>query len=216
MLAAHEQPLVLAAESDVAEAIRIRAQVRRAPLLFYEVFVIDAVGRPGNLRLVKPFRVRSMHFVLGGPFSEQAQDDASGVRHERAHGGPLPASGGLRTEDAVRHVMPREPIQLAERSTGSAEPMAGPVGPVPSALTAQEKAYPSFFTDPAAAAAIAGGYHSTPFDILGIHRHTVDGKPAIVIRTFQPQALTVSVLRGFQAYPMHRIHQDGSRGRPPQ
>ena len=106
-------------------------------------------------------------------------------------------------------VMPREPIQLAERSTGSAEPMAGPVGPVPSALTAQEKAYPSFFTDPAAVAAIAGGYHSTPFDILGIHSHTVDGKPAIVIRTFQPQALTVSVLRGFQAYPMHRIHQDG-------
>jgi hypothetical protein len=26
------------------------------------------------------FRVRSMHVVLGGPFSEQAQDDASGVR----------------------------------------------------------------------------------------------------------------------------------------
>ena len=43
-----------------------------------------------------------MHVVLGGPFSEQAQVDASGVRHERAHGGPLPASGGLRTEDAVR------------------------------------------------------------------------------------------------------------------
>jgi hypothetical protein len=55
-----------------------------------------------------------MHFVLGGPFSEQAQDDASGVRHERAHGGPLPASGGLRTEDAVRHVVPRldDPLDL--------------------------------------------------------------------------------------------------------
>ena len=114
MLAAHEQPLVLAAKTDLAEAIRILAPVRRAPFLLYEVFATDAVGRPGNLRLVEPFRVRSMHFVLGGPFSEQAQDDASGVRHERAHGGPLPASGGLWTEDAVRHVMPRldDPLNL--------------------------------------------------------------------------------------------------------
>ena len=104
--------------------------------------------------------------------------------------------------------MPREPIQLAERSTGSAEPLAGPVKPVASAPTVPDTAYPSF-TDPGAAAAIVGGYYSTPFDILGIHRHTVDGKPVIVIRTFQPQAQTVSVLRGFQAYPMHRIHQDG-------
>ena len=90
----------------------------------------------------------------------------------------------------------------------STEPVAGPVEPVASALTAQEKAYPSF-TVPGAVAAIAGGYHSTPFDILGIHPHTVEGKPAIVIRTFQPQALTVSVLRGYQAYPMRRVHQDG-------
>ena len=48
MLAAHEQPLVLAAETDAAEAIRIRAPVRRAPLLLYEVFVIDAVGLAGR------------------------------------------------------------------------------------------------------------------------------------------------------------------------
>ncbi len=58
-------------------------------------------------------------------------------------------------------------------------------------------------------AAIVGAYHGTPFDILGIHRHTVDGKPAIVIRTLQPQALTVLVLRGDQAYPMRLVHQDG-------
>ena len=82
------------------------------------------------------------------------------------------------------------------------------VKPVASAPAAPDKAPPSF-TDPGAAAAIVGGYHSTPFDILGIHRHTVDGKPVIVIRTFQPQAQTVSVLRGFQAYPMQRIHPDG-------
>jgi 1,4-alpha-glucan branching enzyme len=86
--------------------------------------------------------------------------------------------------------------------------MAGPVEPVASALTAPDRAHPSF-TDPGAVAAIVGGYHSTPFDILGIHRHTVGDKRAIVIRTFQPQAQTVSVLRGYQLYPMRRVHQDG-------
>ena len=104
--------------------------------------------------------------------------------------------------------MPTEPIELPEGSTGSAAAMAAPVEPVDSALTAPDRANPSF-TDPGAVAAIAGGYHSTPFDILGIHRHSVDNKPVIVIRTFQPQALAVSVLRGFQAYPMRRVHQDG-------
>ncbi len=58
-------------------------------------------------------------------------------------------------------------------------------------------------------AAIVGAYHGSPFDILGIHPHAVDGKPAIVIRTFQPQALAVSVVRGDQLYPMHRVHHDG-------
>ena len=104
--------------------------------------------------------------------------------------------------------MPIDPIRFPECSTDPAEPMAGPFEPVASGLTAQEQSYPSF-TDPGAVAAIVGAYHGTPFDILGIHRHTVDGKPAMVIRTFQPQALTVLVLRGDQAYPMRLVHQDG-------
>ena len=100
--------------------------------------------------------------------------------------------------------MSTERIELPERSTET----AGPVKPAASTPAAPDKAPPSF-TDPGAVAAIVGGYHSTPFDVLGIHRHTVDGKSVIVIRTFQPQAQTVSVLRGFQAYPMQRIYQDG-------
>ena len=104
--------------------------------------------------------------------------------------------------------MPIDPIRFPERSTESAEPMAGPFEPVASALTAQEQSDPSF-TDPGAVAAIVGAYHSTPFDILGIHRHTLDGKPAMVIRTFQPQALSVLVIRGDQVYPMRLVHQDG-------
>jgi 1,4-alpha-glucan branching enzyme len=60
-----------------------------------------------------------------------------------------------------------------------------------------------------AVAAISGGYHSTPFDILGMHPHTVAGMPAVVIRTFQPQASAVSVIRGDRLCPMRRVHPDG-------
>jgi 1,4-alpha-glucan branching enzyme len=63
--------------------------------------------------------------------------------------------------------------------------------------------------DPGAVAAIAGGYHGEPFDILGMHPQAVAGVPGIVIRTFQPQALAVSVIRGDRLYPMHRVHLDG-------
>ena len=73
---------------------------------------------------------------------------------------------------------------------------------------ASEEPHPST-ADPGALAAIVSAYHGAPFDILGIHRHAVDGKPAIVIRTFQPQALAVSVVRGDQLYPMHRVHPEG-------
>ncbi len=68
---------------------------------------------------------------------------------------------------------------------------------------------PTYTADPGAMAAIVGGYHSTPFDILGIHKHIVDGKPAIVIRTFQPQALAVSAVCGDQMFPLHQVHPDG-------
>ena len=104
-----------------------------------------------------------------------------------------------------------KPIQPAAGPTGHAELVAEPLKPVsgPAATErALEKPHPCT-ADPGAVAAIVGAYHSTPFDILGIHPHAVDGKPAIVIRTFQPQALAVSVVRGDQLYPMHRVHRDG-------
>ncbi len=58
-------------------------------------------------------------------------------------------------------------------------------------------------------AAIAGGYHSTPFDVLGIHRVILDGQDALVIRTFQPEALAVSVNREGALYAMERVQADG-------
>jgi len=80
--------------------------------------------------------------------------------------------------------------------TEAGGPAAGPSGP---GCTA----------DPGAVAAIAGGYHGTPFDVLGMHAVTVEGQPALAIRTFQPQAAEVSVKRGEALYPARRMHPDG-------
>jgi 1,4-alpha-glucan branching enzyme len=63
--------------------------------------------------------------------------------------------------------------------------------------------------DPAALAAIAGGYHGAPFDVLGMHSEAADGKPGIVIRTFQPQAAAVSVVSDGTQYPMKPVHRSG-------
>ncbi len=60
-----------------------------------------------------------------------------------------------------------------------------------------------------AIAAIAGGYHNSPFDILGMHPVTVGGKASLAIRTFQPQALSVNVHRAGTQYPMERVHPAG-------
>ena len=96
-------------------------------------------------------------------------------------------------------------------SAGSAEHVARPAIPA-SGPAARERAAEDLYSctaDPGAVAAIVGGYHGAPFDILGIHPHAVDGKPVTVIRTFQPQALAVSVVRGDQLFPMHRVHHGG-------
>ena len=63
--------------------------------------------------------------------------------------------------------------------------------------------------DPAAIDAVAGGYHATPFDILGLHSLPMAGAPGLVVRTVQPQARCVSVVRSGTEYPMKRVHSDG-------
>ncbi len=62
--------------------------------------------------------------------------------------------------------------------------------------------------DPEAIAAIAGGYYSTPFDILGLHYLAV-ASAGLVVRTVQPQARCVFVVRSGNEYPMKRVHADG-------
>ncbi len=104
-----------------------------------------------------------------------------------------------------------EPVEPAAGPTGYAELVAEPLKPTsgPAATERALKELEPCTADPGAVAAIVGAYNSTPFDILGIHPHVVDGRPAIVIRTFQPQALSVSVVRGDQLYPMDLVHHDG-------
>ena len=66
---------------------------------------------------------------------------------------------------------------------------------------------PSISSD--AIAAIVGGYCGTPFDFLGMHPVEAPAKPALAIRTFQPQASSVSVKRENKLHAMTRIHPDG-------
>ena len=63
--------------------------------------------------------------------------------------------------------------------------------------------------DAGSMAAVAGGYFSAPFDVLGIHPITIAGRPGVVVRTFQPQAASVAVQREQRAFPMRRVHPEG-------
>jgi hypothetical protein len=62
---------------------------------------------------------------------------------------------------------------------------------------------------PGAIAAIAGGYHGAPFDILGPHKVTVAGRERLIVRTFQPQARSVSVLAFGVEHQMQCVHAEG-------
>ncbi|MCC6191214.1 MAG: 1,4-alpha-glucan branching protein GlgB, partial [Anaerolineales bacterium] len=63
--------------------------------------------------------------------------------------------------------------------------------------------------NPAAIAALVGGYHGTPFDVLGQHPLRDAAEPALAIRAFQPQAQAVSVLRSGTRVPMQRVDAGG-------
>ena len=107
-----------------------------------------------------------------------------------------------------------EPRERPDGSARSAEPTAVPADPVAAAPAApagadHEDSPIASSVDPGAVAAIVGGYHSAPFDILGMHPQAGAGASACVIRTFQPQALAVSVIRREGRHPMRRVHPDG-------
>src|SRR6478609_8207909 len=57
--------------------------------------------------------------------------------------------------------------------------------------------------------AVVSGTFNDPFAILGPHRDTRGGRPAMVVRTFQPLASRVEVITGDQAVPMVRLRREG-------
>ncbi len=57
--------------------------------------------------------------------------------------------------------------------------------------------------------AITGGTHDNPFAILGPHRETVSGRPAMIVRTFQPGATGVELVMADQTLPMTRVRREG-------
>jgi 1,4-alpha-glucan branching enzyme len=75
-------------------------------------------------------------------------------------------------------------------------------------------AYPT--AHPQAIHALLGGHHGAPFDLLGLHPLTFaaaeEGQPpqaAVVVRTYQPHAARVTLLRDGQSFPMVLAHPDG-------
>jgi 1,4-alpha-glucan branching enzyme len=54
--------------------------------------------------------------------------------------------------------------------------------------------------------------HRNPYEVLGPHPTSLDGKPAFVLRAFAPQALEVHVIPDFPGsglLPMKRVHEAG-------
>lgn len=63
--------------------------------------------------------------------------------------------------------------------------------------------------DTGAVEAIAGGYHRAPFDILGIHPFSMEEERGIAVRTLQPQAESISILRNGEEHSARCVHQEG-------
>src|SRR5690242_18496911 len=63
--------------------------------------------------------------------------------------------------------------------------------------------------DASSLAAITGGYHGAPVAVPGMHSLPGRGRRSLVVRTFQPQAAAVSVLRNGTAHTMRRAHPEG-------
>ena len=57
--------------------------------------------------------------------------------------------------------------------------------------------------------AIASGTSNDPFAALGRHRVTLDGRPALVVRTMQPAASAVDLVIGGRIVPMDRRRPEG-------
>src|SRR5208283_2688132 len=125
-----------------------------------------------------------------GPADASESSSIRAVKPEADAGGDAAASVAANTVEPAP-----SPSQVPSGSTLTYEPI-------------NEVIFEST-ADADAVAAVAGGYYATPFDILGLHSLPVTGAPGLVVRTVQPQARRVSVVRSGTEYPMKRVHSDG-------
>ena len=59
---------------------------------------------------------------------------------------------------------------------------------------------------------IVNGEHSDPHTVLGMHEMEEDGRKAVVVRAFLPNAAGITVIdyaNKRKKYPMERLHADG-------
>ena len=59
---------------------------------------------------------------------------------------------------------------------------------------------------------IVNGEHSDPHTVLGMHEMEEDGRKAVVVRAFLPDAAGITVIdyaNKRKKYPMERLHADG-------
>ena len=65
--------------------------------------------------------------------------------------------------------------------------------------------------DAAEIEAIVGGYHGSPYAVLGMHSATIDGTTSLAVRAFRPidkQVFVLDVTQGRRT-AMQRVHADG-------
>ncbi|MCB9162005.1 MAG: 1,4-alpha-glucan branching protein GlgB [Caldilineaceae bacterium] len=77
--------------------------------------------------------------------------------------------------------------------------------------TPEDAALPKATAESADVAAIVGGYHGAPFNVLGPHTTVVDGKECLVVRAFRPLDDRVDVLdvAAGTRTEMTRVHSGG-------
>ena len=68
---------------------------------------------------------------------------------------------------------------------------------------------PSKATEPDLVDVVATGTSGDPFAVLGRHGVTIDGRPAVIVRTMQPAASSVELITAGRVTPMPRRHPNG-------
>ena len=86
--------------------------------------------------------------------------------------------------------------------------MSGSAGPTPEDITRRDTIFlvsgALETRDDQLIAAVATGRSGDPFAVLGRHAVVIDGRPAVIVRTIQPAAVSVELITPGRVTPMAR------------